>query len=302
MRFRVLFILFAALFVIFPARSGAAPIETYYSLGSLESSIDEAEKTVRQALESGGFEVIGSYSPAGDESLRSIVFTSDELISALSRLKPERMLAAALKVGLKENAGKIDVSIINPEFLFRAYTQKEFSKAENTLMETHRKVLAALGPGKGFSKPRPFGGGGLDSEKLYKYHYMFGMEYFEDMVVLNDKAKSFEEQVRKIEKNLDAKTGGAAKVYSIKPEGLKVAVYGVALTDPETGEPHFLPIIGTDHVAAMPYELIVIGDKALMLHGRYRIAIHWPALTMGTFGKIISTPGNIKETMRKVAR
>ena len=57
----------------------------------------------------------------------------------------------------------------------------------------------------------------------------------------------------------------------------------------------FLPIIGEDHLAAMPYEIILQGNKATMLHGRYRIALHWPELTMGTFMKIRNTPGDYKD-------
>jgi hypothetical protein len=37
-----------------------------------------------------------------------------------------------------------------------------------------------------------------------------------------------------------------------------------------------------------------------MLHGRFRIALHWPELTMGTFMKIMSTPGNIEEFMEGI--
>jgi hypothetical protein len=48
----------------------------------------------------------------------------------------------------------------------------------------------------------------------------------------------------------------------------------------------------------MPYEIIIQGKEATMLHGRYRIALHWPDLTMGTFTKIMSTPGDIKKVMK----
>ena len=47
----------------------------------------------------------------------------------------------------------------------------------------------------------------------------------------------------------------------------------------------------------MPYEIILQGNKATMLHGRYRLALHWPELTMGTFMKIMSTPGDTEDTL-----
>jgi hypothetical protein len=37
-----------------------------------------------------------------------------------------------------------------------------------------------------------------------------------------------------------------------------------------------------------------------MLHGRFRIALSFPDLTMGTFSKIMSTPGDIEEAMRQI--
>jgi hypothetical protein len=67
--------------------------------------------------------------------------------------------------------------------------------------------------------------------------------------------------------------------------------------DPEDGEAHFLPIIGEDNIAAMPYEIILQGKEAIMLHEKYRFALHWPKLTIGQFMKISSTPGDVEDFM-----
>ncbi len=72
----------------------------------------------------------------------------------------------------------------------------------------------------------------------------------------------------------------------------------MGLKSKEDGESYFLPKIGMDHVAAMPYEIILQGKEATILHGKYRIALHWPDLTMGTFMKIMSTPGDIEDTLK----
>ncbi len=77
-----------------------------------------------------------------------------------------------------------------------------------------------------------------------------------------------------------------------------IAVFGVGLPDKEEGEAHFLPIIGESHVAAMPYEIILQKNVVTMLHGRYRFALHWPELTMGTFMKIKSSPGDVEDAMK----
>jgi len=58
-----------------------------------------------------------------------------------------------------------------------------------------------------------------------------------------------------------------------------------------------MPIIDIDnpkHTAFLPYEILVMNGEVHMLHGRYRIALSFPDLTMGTFTKIMSTPGDIE--------
>jgi hypothetical protein len=56
-------------------------------------------------------------------------------------------------------------------------------------------------------------------------------------------------------------------------------------------------VVGEDNIAAMPYEIILQGKEATMLHGKYRFALHWPKLSMGQFMKISSTPGDVKDFM-----
>ena len=63
-----------------------------------------------------------------------------------------------------------------------------------------------------------------------------------------------------------------------------------------------MPIIGEDNIAAMPYEIILQGKKATMLPGKYRLAVSWPELSMGTFMKIVSTPGNIEDTLEAICK
>lgn len=122
------------------------------------------------------------------------------------------------------------------------------------------------------------------------------MPYFTNPVELNEYT-SFDEGLKIIEQNLKANKGGTQLVYKLVYPNEKVAVFGVGLLEVEEGEPRFMPIIGEDHLAALPYEMILQGKQLTMLHGKYRIALHWPELTMGTFMKIMSTPGDIKDTL-----
>ena len=142
----------------------------------------------------------------------------------------------------------------------------------------------------------PFGGG-VEADRLKKYHYKIMMPYFTDPVTLNE-FSSFQEGLEVIESNLKAKKGETLLVYKILYSNEKVAVFGVGLGNQEEGEASFLPTIGEDHIAAMPYEIILQDKTATMLHGKYRLALHWPDLSMGTFMKIMSTPGDIEDVLK----
>lgn len=76
-----------------------------------------------------------------------------------------------------------------------------------------------------------------------------------------------------------------------------IAVFGIGLLDSKTGESNFLPIIGEDNIAAMPYKIILQGDEATSLAGKYRFAFYWPELSMGEFMKIMSTPGDVENSL-----
>lgn len=286
----------AALFLVCGAAQAAESHHAFYK-ATVEANIADTAQKVKDALETAGFAVIGEYSPEDKPSLKVIVFTGQALQDELARVKDRGLLAAALKVGLMETGGKTAVSLVNPAYLFRAYLMKEFKAHEAPLMKIDDLVKQALQVAVK-QDLAPFGGA-LNAKELEHYHYMIGMEYFDDPVTLKSFG-SFEEGVEKIRKNLAGKKGGANPVYEIVSQPAKTAVFGVALGNKETGEAHFLPIIGEGHLAALPYEIILVDKKATMLHGRYRIALHWPLLTMGTFGKIMSTPGDIEETMKEL--
>ena len=125
------------------------------------------------------------------------------------------------------------------------------------------------------SLQEPFGGD-LKVDKLVKYRYMAGMPNFSKAVSLAE-FESFDEGLAAIRNGL-SRGGSTHKVYEIVNANKEIAVFGIGLKDEEKGEAHFLSIIGEVHVAAMPYELIIQGNEATMLHGRFRFAVHWPEL------------------------
>lgn len=266
----------------------------YFKIGSVSGSMDEATKMVHRALTAQGFTVIGEYHPEGSKKLKVIAYTRQDLQTLTLKVKDRGVLASILKIGMVQNADKIDVSMLNPMYLFYAYLRDEADKHLNglhTISDDAKKAMQSVGS-------EFVGFGGSESAKdLKEYHYMAFMPYFDDPVELNE-FNSFDEGVSRIRKNLAGKKGNSVGVYELVLKDQEVAIFGVGLFDPEAGEPKFLPIIGEENIAAMPYEIILSGTRASMLHGKFRIALHWPELSMGQFMKISSTPGDVEDFLR----
>lgn len=268
----------------------------YYKVAEYESSMDEVSQLVTDAIVNGGYEVIGEYNPANNEDLKVICYTNEALSSLSLKFKDRGALASVLRAGLVKKDGKITLSILNPEYMFFAYWGEQMERRQESeviaMAETALEIFKPMG------KLEPFGGK-IEIDDLKKYRYKMMMPYFDDPDELRE-FDSFESGLSIITANLNKGKGNTVKVFEQVFPDQKVAVFGVGLHNSEDGEGHFLPIIGEDHIANMPYEIILQDNVATMLAGKYRIALYWPELTMGTFMKIMSTPGDIEDTMEGI--
>jgi len=279
--------------LVFNITTIAQELAPYIKVGESSKTIEQVSDEVVAALNNASFTILGQANPEGNSNLKVIAFTTTELKNTVVKVTDRGALAAAYKVGLIAKDGKVTISYTNPDYILRAYLGDNYNSYKAIFEKFSKNIKTALASvGSEFT---PFGGF-VDADDLKKYHYKIMMPYFTDPIELNEYS-SFEEGLKIIENNLKAKKGQTVEVYKIVYPDKKVAVFGVGLRSKEDGEAVFLPIIGEDHVAAMPYEIILQGKKATMLHGKYRIALHWPELTMGTFMKIMSTPGDIEDTL-----
>ena len=280
--------------LIWSASYANGEIPAYYKIAGFEGDMESAIQSVNDALTTNGFIVLGDYSPAGRSDFHVLAFTNDKLQEVTLKVEDRGALASVLKIGFIKEGGRIDISIVNPEYIFYAYLREDadtYNEELNEISEQIKEALSSIG-----SDWTAFGGT-KTAKDLKKYRYMFGMPYFDDPVELGEFG-SFDKAVSTIKGNLEEGKGNTISVYEVVLEDENVAIFGVGLLNEEDGEAHFLPIIGPAHIAAMPYEIIVQGTEATMLHGRFRFALHWPELTMGTFTKIMSTPGYVKDTMK----
>ncbi len=246
---------------------------------------------VKQKLTAAGFKIIGDHTPRGVGG-DIIIATDDGLLNAVRATGGSTIVAAPVRVAVQPDG---TVSYANPEYWGRAYFRKQFNgTAEAAEKAVGEKLVKALGAGKEF-------GGDVSAGDLASYRYMFGMERFDSDKNDLKSYGSFEQAVAAVRSNLAAGKNNCSKSYEIVMPDKKIAVFGVEMNDPATGEGSWLKKIGSSQMAALPYEIFVVGNKVEALYGRYRIALGWPKLGMGTFMSISDTPDQILETLTGVA-
>lgn len=290
--------LFLIIFIIsFVATNLTAQnLQPYILAATSDASLSEISVAVKNNLTAAGLEVIGEYSPAKDSNRKVFVITSDELKDAVNTIGGLTGFATVLRVALTDENGTINISYTNPVYWGNAYFGDNYDQVQSNYLTVTAKISSALFK-FGEIKNIPFGTeDGLTEKSLRKYRYMFGMEKFDNVAKLNE-FESYEDAVNTIDEKL---ANSESLVYSVEFPEEKLKLYGIAISG-EKGEEHFLPIIDIStpkHTAFLPYELLIVDKKAVMLHGRYRIALSFPDLTMMTFSKIMSTPGNIKKDLQ----
>jgi uncharacterized protein (DUF302 family) len=291
------------LLLLFSAFSSYGEYLKPYILGVESSlSVDETVAKLKSNLKSNDFKIVGDYSPAKDKKKHVVVVTSNDILAAVKKFGGLRGFAATIRLAVTKENSKVLVSYINPEYWGNAYFQSDFSKVKSSYKKIAVRLKKTMN-GLGTLKNTPFGAKeGEEPDDLQDYHYMIMMPYFEDVNELKT-FNSHSEAVKTIEKNLK-KNKNMTKVYRVDIPGTDLTLFGIGLFGKE-GEAYFLPKIDfghPKHTAFLPYELLVKGKEVVMLHGKYRIAISFPDLSMGTFMKISGTPGDIEDMLESLTK
>lgn len=271
---------------------GQQKLSPLLDFGNVKGTLITVKESIRAAVTRNNFNLIGEYPVAGKPNLYVLVFSNNDLVELTTRDEKSGLLAAAFKVALIQNDNGVNVSATTPEYTFLGFLRNNYDKHKSLLKKEEQEFINAVKSVS--SSPVPFGGS-LTESKLKDYRYMVSMPYFKDFVELAT-FSSFNDGLKVIQANLSAGKGNTRQVYKLTASN--VAVFGVGLSDQAIGEAHFLPIIGEKHIAALPYEIFLIDNKAYILHGRFRFAFYWPDLKMGTFMKIVSTPGDVRDQLK----
>lgn len=262
----------------------------------VDADMGQLKTELQNLIRENGFHAVGDYQVADNEHLWVLAFSSEELIKLCGDFEDRGALASVLKIGVRKTDENTEVSLLNPNYMFYAYFGEDYkmhAKELDAISQKAQEMIALK-----FGKMEGFGGG-LSPEDLEDYHYKVMMPYFDDPVKLETYG-SFKEGLEFIRKKMAASGTDLQLVYEVVNESMESAVFGLGYTNAEKGEPHFLPIIGERHIAALPYEIILQRDEVTMLAGKYRFALYWPELTMGEFMKIMSTPGDMEDIMESI--
>jgi len=291
MRSRSLLSLLIA-FLAVPALADDGTLKPFVlaSRGPGDQAATVAEVTGK--LTAAGFQIVGSYDPYPGATV--LVVTNDQILAAAAAV-PGASQAAAQRVTVTRVGDEIQVAFTSPAYMRHAYRMK------TDLSKVGRQLAATLGRLEDYG-PRD----GLSLGELRGYHYMMGMPYFDDPVLIASFA-DHAQAVAAVAAGLAAGRGGAKQVYRLEVPGTEDTLFGVALSSGCSGdafimkEVDFKPLRSTGH---LPYELLVSGPKVIALHAKFRIAINFPDLSMmgsHSFMGIRCAPDAIEEAFKAVA-
>ncbi len=223
----------------------AKVIPTYFVAKASSAS------TVKGNLQGVGFQVLSTFKLTPSKTI--ITVTNSEL-------KNSNTFVAAINVLV--NANK-EVKVQNPNYFGLAYGAGKFPKTVSNL-------ASALGTLTGSKE-------GLEASKLPKYHFMFGMPYFNEQIVVGGA-----NPIKPVLYKLNLPNGNILVGHKLSPSNRR-----------------FLSKINSmDNAALLPYQSLISGGKAKIMNAKYYLALSLPKLGMGDFMKISDIPGKIEDDIK----
>jgi len=258
--------------------------------------VEKAEQA-KVDLAARGFTVVGNYSPYEDATI--LVVTNDELKKNAADSE-HGGFGAIQRVSITKVKDEVQVSYTNPIYMSNVYRMK------SDLIGVAAGLATALG------RIEDFGAKGMTAKQARKYHYMMGMEYFDEPDVLAEYA-SYEEAVQAVDAKLSANQNGISKVYRVDVPGKKESVFGVAMKGKSESDKYFddqfimseIDFRDIRSTAHLPYEVLVSDNKVYALYARFRIAISFPDLSMmgkNSFMNIMKSPDAIRDALKKAVQ
>ncbi len=284
--------------------SGAAPADTAYQpfvLASVnDNGLDAQVEATLESLEAAGFAVAGQYSPI-DGSV--VIVATNETLKKAAAGSHRGGYGAGQRISVTEREGKTEVTFVNPLYIQHAY------RMNADLQPVLDSLVDALGKQEDFGAEKE-----MTAKKLGKYNYMMGMQKYDDPSELGS-FSSFEDAVAAVEAGLAREGDALGQVYRIDIPGKEQAVFGVGMKATGNNEDEkdidaafqmsIVDFEGPAKVAYFPYEILVNGKDVEALHMRFRMAVHFPDLSMmGAHGftKLMSSPGATEDALENLVK
>lgn len=288
-------LLMAAVFFTTMATAEDTIYKPFVVASSGLGTLDEKTTSTRRALEAAGFEVYGQYSPV--EGTNIVVVTNDEL-KKIAAMSDKGGYGAGQRVSVSEAGETIEVAFVNPLYIQYGY------RLGGDMQPVYDALVASLGNvsscGAGDKK--------MTAKKLGKFHYTMTMPYFDDPYELGTFA-SYEDAVAAVEKGLAVQGDALSQVYRIDIPGKQQTVFGVGMKmtnedEEDIDSAYQMSIVdfeGCKKRAYFPYEILIDGNNVEALHMKFRMALHFPNLSMTGkhgFTKLMSAPGETEKALK----
>lgn len=297
MRFNYMVLSALLMLVVTGAQAADAMLKPFVLASKSAGTVAEKSAQVKTALLGGGFTVVGEYVPYAGADI--IIVTNDEL-KKNAAASENGGYGAVQRISITEAGKEVQVSYTNPVYMANVY------RMNGDLSNVAAHLSSALGKLEEFGSAK-----GMTAKQARKYHYMVGMEYFDEPSELAEYG-SYEEAVQAVDVKLANNKNGVSKVYRVDVPGKKESVFGVAMKG--GGENKYMDdkfiMEKIDYqtlksTAHLPYEVLVSGNKVYALYARFRIAINFPDLSMmgsHSFMSIMKSPEAIRLALQKTVQ
>ncbi len=195
-------LVFSLVIIMVFALISTAQVLSPYTLGATsDKGLKESAALVKEKLKANGFQVLGEYAPAEDKARWLIVITSESLLYAAGKTGGLTGFAAALRVALTRESGRVLISYTTPEYWLNAYYRDDFDAVKTLLDPLSGKLERVMQESRTYAGTAFGSEKGLDVNDLRSYKYMMGMPKFHETKELGE-FESYKEAIDKVESSL----------------------------------------------------------------------------------------------------
>ena len=272
-------------------------LKPFVMASQTDAPFEEVVSDTYERLTDSDFRVIGEYRPYASAAV--LVITRRDLQTAALETDTSVWIAA-LRVAITENGDVTEVSYVNPPYLAAAY------RLEQSLDHVTNDLASSLGTETTFGSNK-----GLTAKSLGKYRYMFGMERVDDTYDLAQYPEQAQ-AVAAVSAGLADASNGVTEIYRLNLDGdtllLGVAMSGGGDDDNKYWDDSYQMSVvdfqSPRQTAYLPYEILIRNGNVSALHMRYRMALHFPDLSMmgkHSFMTLMPSPDAIGKALKEVA-